>query len=256
MNIVFIGAGGLATNLATTLFNKSYTISQVYSRTIESATSLANKINAVATNDISLISTDADLYIFAVKDSALIELLPQIPKNNGLWIHTAGSLPLNIFEGYVSNYGVLYPLQTFSKDRLVDFSKTPIFIEASRDSDLMTLNTICYSISSQVYKLSSEKRQYLHLTGVFACNFVNQMYAISESILKQEGIPFESVLPLIDETAAKVHSMNPQKAQTGPAIRFDTNIINKHLSLIQDSKLKAIYQLISEYIHDTNKENQ
>lgn len=256
MNIVFVGAGRLATNLAVALCLHSFRILQIYSRTMESAQLLADKVNAAATNDLSEISPNADLYIFSVKDSVLADLLSNIPPNQGLWLHTAGSLPVNIFDKYNRRNGVIYPFQTFNKDRPVDFSKIPLFIEANREEDLSVLKDICCKISNQVYNLSSEKRQYLHLTGVFACNFVNQMYAISENILKEEGIPFNAVLPLIDETASKVHQMSPQDAQTGPAVRYDTNVINKHLTLLKDERLKKIYQSISEYIHETNKENQ
>lgn len=256
MNIVFIGAGRLATNLALALHGKSFNIIQVYSRTIESAAFLAGKVDAIAITNFLEISPNADLYIFSVKDSVLTDLLNNIPPNKGLWVHTAGSLPLEIFDKYNPRFGVLYPFQTFNKDRLVDFRKIPLFIETNIKEDLSILQDICCKISDQVYSLSSDKRQYLHLTGVFACNFVNQMYAISENILKKEGIPFDVVLPLIDETAAKVHQISPKDAQTGPAVRYDTNVIDKHLTLLEDKRLKNIYKSISEYIHETNKKNQ
>lgn len=256
MNIVFVGAGRLATNLALALHGKSFNIIQVYSRTIESAAFLAGKVDAIAITNLSEISPNADLYIFSVKDSVLTDLLNNIPPNKGLWVHTAGSLPLEIFDKYNPRFGVLYPFQTFNKDRLVDFREIPLFIETNIKEDLSILQDICCKISNQVYSLSSDKRQYLHLTGVFACNFVNQMYAISENILKKEGIPFDVVLPLIDETAAKVHQISPKDAQTGPAVRYDTNVIDKHLTLLEDKRLKNIYKSISEYIHETNKKNQ
>lgn len=253
MNIVFIGAGRLATHLAVELSKYSHNILQVYSRTDTSAIELAKLVNTQATSDITKIEAEADLYIFSVKDSALPELLPQIPPNKGLWIHTAGSIPLNIFEEYTNRYGVLYPFQTFSKDRDLDFSIIPVFLEASNNNDLKVLFEIAQQISTKVYSLSSEKRQYIHLTGVFACNFVNHMYSVSHDILEKEGIPFETVLPLIDETAKKIHSLSPKEAQTGPAIRYDEDIINKHINLIEDKDLKEIYSLISKNIHKINK---
>lgn len=253
MKVVFIGAGRLATHLAIELSKLSFNILQVYSRTDLSAIELAQKVNAKATTNIKEIESNADIYIFSVKDSALAGLLTQIPPNNGLWIHTAGSIPINIFEKYNDRYGVLYPFQTFSKDRYLDFKTIPIFIEANNKKDLSILTTITNQISNKVYPLSSEKRQYIHLTGVFACNFVNHMYSISQDILKKEGIPFDITLPLIDETAAKVHSLSPKEAQTGPAIRYDENVINKHIQLIEDTDLKEIYALISKNIYKTNK---
>jgi predicted short-subunit dehydrogenase-like oxidoreductase (DUF2520 family) len=253
MDVVFIGAGNLATHLAKELAKYSFNILQVYSRTIEAAQELANKINSTATNNIKDIKPNADIYIFSVKDTVLSELIRQIEVNkNSLWLHTAGSMPISVFDKYTNNYGVLYPFQTFSKARDLDLKKVPLFIEANNTNSLQLLESISNKITNHVYQLSSQKRQYLHLTGVFACNFVNHMYTLSNEILKKENIPFDVLLPLIDETASKVHELNPKDAQTGPAVRYDENIINKHLSLIDDPKTKEIYQIISENIHRIN----
>ena len=252
MNIVFIGAGNLATQLAQELKKQSYNILQVYSRTSESAKTLANKIGAEYTTDLKTITNTADLYIFSVKDSSLPDLIPQIKPNNGIWIHTAGSIDMNIFKRNSNRYGVIYPFQTFSKNRNISFKEIPIYIEADSESTLKDLEKISCTLSDKVTHLSSDKRQYLHLTGVFACNFTNHMYTISEQILEDQGIPFESILPLIEETTLKIHSLKPKDAQTGPAIRYDENVINKHLSLIEDPDLKKIYQLLSQNIHKTN----
>lgn len=255
MKIVFIGAGRLATNLAPELYNNSFHIIQIYSRTIESAKKLADKVDASYTRNINEINTTADLYIFSLKDSVLADIIEQLPPVSGICVHTSGSIPMNIFEGHVSRYGVLYPFQTFSIDRKVDFKKIPLLLESNNENDMTLLHSICNKISDKVHNLSSEKRQYIHLTGVFACNFVNHMYAISEKILQKEDIPFDIVLPLIDETAAKVHTLSPLEAQTGPAMRYDENIINKHIGLIDDPILKSMYTLISESIHNFTKNN-
>lgn len=253
MKIIFIGAGNLATNLAIELKEHSFSIIQVYSRTSDSAKLLANKIGCEATTSIKDIKSDADLYIFSVKDDALTSLLGQMPENNGIWIHTAGSVSIDIFSGYHSRYGVIYPFQTFSKTRRVNFSEIPFFIEANTQKTLHTLYEFSKVISKKVIDLPSDKRKYLHLTGVFACNFVNHLYRISEDILKNEEISFDLILPLIEETASKVKSLTPQEAQTGPAIRYDEGIINKHLSLLTDGRRKEIYRLMSEDIYVTNK---
>ena len=253
MKVVFIGAGNVATHLATELYKKSFDIIQVYSRTLESASTLAKLVHAVPVTEISAIINDADLYIFSVKDSVLEELISQISGNNGLWIHTAGSMPLEIFSKYTSRYGVLYPFQTFSKNRDMRWSDVPVFIEASDSQTQIQLNRVAKQLSDKVLELSSDKRKYLHLTGVFACNFTNHMYALSEQILKRIDLPFNIALPLIDETAAKVHTLSPKEAQTGPAVRYDENVINKQLSLIDSEEVKEIYKLISEDIYHTSK---
>lgn len=253
MKVVFIGAGNVAVNMAVRLYDQSFDIVQIYSRTGESARNLAEKVNAEYTTEIGNVRTDADLYIFSVKDSVLEQLISELPANNGIQVHTAGSMPLDIFEKYSSQYGVIYPFQTFSKDRKTDWNNIPIFIEAQDRNTLEKLNSIASALSDHVQELSSEKRKYVHLTGVFACNFTNYMYTLSGDILKKAGLEFDVALPLIDETCNKIHDLSPLDAQTGPAVRFDENVMNKHLALIGDKKTKEIYRLISEGIYEIHK---
>lgn len=249
MKIVFIGAGNLATRLSQEMQRAGMNITGVYSRTPESAQVLARKLGCRWTVDVETIPSDADLYVFSLKDAILPEVLSRMQANDGLWIHTAGSIPMNIFDGYVSRYGVLYPLQTFSKQRETDFSAIPFFFEAVRPEDLAILKKIARSLSSNVRELSSEKRKKLHLAAVFACNFTNHMYALAAKLLQEEDIPFETLLPLIDETAAKVHLLAPREAQTGPAVRYDENVIGKHLGMLSDQDMKELYQIISKNIY-------
>lgn len=253
MKVVFIGAGNVATHLATELYKKSFDIIQIYSRTIESASVLAKQVHAIAITDTASIINDADLYIFSVKDSVLDDIASLLPRNKGIWAHTAGSVPLDIFNKYTENYGVIYPFQTFSKNRSMDWHNIPIFIEASNANSLITIQAIARQLSYKVSELSSDNRKYIHLTGVFACNFTNHMYALSELFLKKIDLPFDLAIPLIDETASKIHSLTPDEAQTGPAIRYDKNVIDKHLEMIEDEKIKEIYRLISENIHKMSK---
>lgn len=253
MKVVFVGAGNVATQLALALCKCHFDIIQIYSRTFDSADTLARQVEAQAITDIKKVTTDADIYIFSVKDSILQNLIIDLPSNKGIWLHTAGSIPMSAFKGSNLNYGVLYPFQTFSKSRMADWKNIPLFIEASDTETLSRIKNIANKLSDIVIELSSEKRKYVHLTGVFACNFTNYMYALSADTLKKVGLPFEVVLPLIDETCAKVHTLSPEEAQTGPAIRFDKNVICKHIELIQDEKVKEIYRLISEKIYETHK---
>lgn len=253
MKVVFLGAGNVATHLALELYQKDFDIVQVYSRTRESAQELANKVEAVPITSVSSVIADADLYIFSVKDSVLEDIISKIPSNSGLWVHTAGSIPLDIFSKYALNYGVLYPFQTFSKNRTIEWKNIPVFIEANNPENLPLLQAVAKQLSDKVTELSSEDRKYIHLTGVFACNFTNHMYTLSKQFLDKIALPFDVALPLIDETTSKVHTLSPEEAQTGPAIRYDENIINKHLELIEDENVKQIYKLISESIHKTSE---
>lgn len=252
MKIILIGAGNLATHLGKAIFAAGHDVVQVFSRTMQSATALASEVGAQPVSDISAVRADADLYVVSVKDSALAELIPALckGKETKVFLHTAGSIPMDVFQGMALHYGVLYPMQTFSKQREVDFSQIPCFIEANDEHALQQIGDVAHQVSSRVYHLASEDRKYLHLSAVFACNFVNHCYALSQEILKDHGIPFDVMLPLIDETAAKVHELDPKEAQTGPAVRYDENVLRAQGALLKSNpQMKDIYDRMSMSIH-------
>ena len=249
MKIVFIGAGNLATRLSLAMQRVGMQIGQVYSHTEASARQLATRLGCPWTNDLSALQEDGDLYVFSLKDTVLSDVISNVKPNNGMWVHTAGSMPMSVFEGYAQRFGVLYPLQTFSKGRNVNFDVIPIFLEANTDKNADYLKNIASALSENVRFMSSEKRRSLHLAAVFACNFTNHIYTLSYKLLENESIPADVLLPLIDETVSKIHSMPPAAAQTGPAIRYDENVINKHLAMLDDPDMQAIYRLLSQSIH-------
>lgn len=251
MKIVFVGAGNLATRLSVNMNRTGMHIVQIYSHTSQNAEALAKIHGCSWTTQLDKIISDADLYVFALKDAVLPEILSMMQPNNGFWVHTAGSVPMQIFEKYTSRYGVLYPLQTFSKERTIDFKLIPFFIEANTLETEVILYKIARAMSGKVQVLSSEKRKILHLAAVFACNFTNHMYTLAGQILEEQALPFDVLLPLINETAAKVQAMSPREAQTGPAMRYDENVIQKHLDMLSNPEMKALYELVSKSIHKT-----
>jgi predicted short-subunit dehydrogenase-like oxidoreductase (DUF2520 family) len=248
-NCVLIGAGNLATHLGEELKSKGFQIVQVYSRTEESVKTLANKLETAYTTFTNEVTGKADIYFIVLKDSVIEEVLPLINFQNKLVVHCSGTLHLSVLKSYSENYGVLYPLQTFSKKRNVIFSEIPVFIEANSEKNLSIINSIATKLSSEVKVTNSEERRILHVAAVLACNFVNHCYALSEILLEKKGFTFDILQPLIKETADKIRSMSPKKAQTGPAIRFDETIINKHIELLSDNtELANLYKTISKSI--------
>ncbi len=258
--IVLIGAGNMATRLAVALVGAGYDIAQIYSRTLLSATSLSQRLgnNIPATNRIEEIRQDASLYIFSISDAALPDVVAQLPANNALWIHTAGSMPIEVFSEKTSHYGVLYPMQTASRERELEWSEIPIFIEASTATDTERIEQMACRLSHNVTRSNTDQRRALHLAAVFACNFSNHMYAIAEHLLAQQGLPFDVMKFLIRETEHKAETISPQVAQTGPAARGDQNVMKKHLALLGDTPEGELYQLISNnidrYLTTTPKE--
>lgn len=251
MKIIFIGSGNLATNLAKALYRAGHDILQVYSRTAEHADLFADLFECSATTDIYNIRCDADIYIFSVKDSVLERLANCVAERvkGKLFVHTAGSMPMDILP--VERRGVLYPMQTFSKSREVEFEEIPTFVEAEQADDLQLLKSLAESISSNVRVLPSPDRKSLHVAAVFACNFVNHCYRLSEKVLSKYDIPFSVMLPLVEETARKVHEISPRDAQTGPAVRWDENVMLEHKQMLNDDEMMLqIYELMSKSIHD------
>lgn len=252
MKIVFVGAGNLATQLALSLKEAGHEILQVYSRTIVSATALASQLNCNATDSLEQVVYDADVYIFAVKDTVLEQLAESVipGREKALFLHTAGSMPASVFAK-ACHYGVFYPMQTFSKSQHVEFREIPCFIEASGQEELQRVKELAMSVSDRVYEVSTEDRRQLHLAAVFACNFVNHCYALSAEILAARNIPFDVMWPLTDETARKIHQLKPAEAQTGPALRYDRNVMDKQTALLeQHPQWKEIYECMSRSIYE------
>ena len=252
--VVIIGAGNLATRVSLELHNKGVEILQVYSRTVTSALTLARMLGCNYVTKSEKIIPDADIYLISVSDMAVTELLTKVNFNNKLVAHTAGSIPLNELKEFSENYGVFYPLQTFSKFRDVNFSKIPFCIEANNKENEELLVELASMISKDVRVINSEQRKQLHLAAVFASNFVNHMYAVASELIQDKDLPFDILLPLITETASKVKSMTPRAAQTGPALRLDRNIMQEHLTMLNGNpKLKKLYTQVSESINDYHK---
>jgi len=252
LKIALIGAGNLATNIGMALAEAGHELLQVYSRTEQSAERLAAMLHCPWTTELEQVTDGADVYIIAVKDGALADVARSLAAGHEerFLVHTAGSMPMETLP--TKRRGVLYPMQTFSKERKVLFREIPCFVEAADKADGAMLRGLAETLSERVYEANSEARKYLHLSAVFCCNFANHCYAISERLLKEHGgLPFEVMLPLIDETARKVHELSPRKAQTGPAVRWDTNVMEKHIQLLKgEPQLQEIYKLLSESIRE------
>lgn len=231
MNIVIIGQGNVATNLHYAFTKKGIACQMVSSR-----------------DGLDLLPT-ANVYIYAVKDEALAEVVAQVKsKEKALHLHTSGSMPIGVFGEDKPHAGVFYPFQTFSKARVIeDFSSVPVFFEARGIDDISAVYSLALAITSRVYETTQHDRERLHVAGVFACNFTNLMYTMAAELLQNTHIPFKALLPLIDETAAKIHTLAPLDAQTGPARRGDENVMAHHLSLLTEEQ-RAVYQLLSDEI--------
>lgn len=250
--IILIGAGNVAHHLAAVWLRAGLTICQIYSRTMESARGLGAKTGIAYTDEISQIYPDGDIYLFAVSDDALPSLLKAIRlKGDPLLVHTSGSQPLSLLTPYSARCGVLYPLQTFSRDCEPDFRTVPLCIEANQPAALKQLYRLAEALEGRVMEIDTKRRRVLHLAAVFACNFPNALYRMAGEILDEQGLEFSLLRPLIRETAGKVMTLLPEEAQTGPARRGDESILNRHKTLLKKKPaLQQVYSLLSEMIEE------
>ena len=244
MQIVLIGSGNVAFHLAKAFTEAQIPISQIFGRNTTELQKISEQFSIPFSTETL---ADADLYIISVSDSSITEVSSLIKNKNVLVAHTSGSVSREALNG---NYrkSVFYPLQTFSKSKNLDYSKIPFFIDAENENDEEILKNLASKISKNVMLANDEKRKYIHLTAVFACNFVNHLFARAKEISDSQGIPFDYFLPLIDETTQKIHELEPKLAQTGPAIRNDEKVLKLHESLLTDEEKLKIYKTLNESI--------
>ena len=244
MKIVIIGSGNVAYHLAKAFTQNNIKVSQIFGRNEVELSKISSEFNIPFSTDQL---EDAEFYIIAVSDSAVENVSELIKNENTLVAHTSGSLPMEILKG---NYrkASFYPLQTFSKTKNLEYSKIPFFIEAENQIDEKSLFELASIISENVETSDYEKRKYIHLTAVFACNFVNHLFARAKEIADSQDLDFNYFIPLIDETVEKIHHLEPKSAQTGPAVRGDERVLKLHEVLITNEEHRKIYNTMNESI--------
>ncbi|MFM7486751.1 MAG: Rossmann-like and DUF2520 domain-containing protein, partial [Cytophagales bacterium] len=251
-NVSIIGSGNLAWHLAPALDNAGFVIKEVYSRNPRHAEALTERLyQAEVKASLDFSTSDSSVFIVAVADDAIATIAQEIIlPDNAVLVHTSGSQPMDRLQFAAAQHlGVLYPLQTFSKNRKVEFNALPIFLESTTQEAEKLLFELAKSLSSQVTKITSEERRALHVAAVFASNFTNHMLRISYDILLRHSIDFRLLRPLVEETIQKSLRLSPEKSQTGPASRGDLEILDMHLEFLQDDEGHAeIYKVVSQHI--------
>ncbi len=247
IKVILLGSGNVATHLFQA-FSKASEVEvvQVFSRTISK-----DFPESIQTSDFSQIS-EADVYIICVSDNAIASVSNQLQFENRLVVHTSGSTDFNVLNAK-NKRGVFYPLQTFTKNKVVDFTEIPICLETENLSDYEILEKLANSISNSVTKIDGKQRKALHVSAVFVCNFTNHLYQIGNEICEANNIPFQILQPLIEETVKKIKSLSPQDAQTGPAVRNDSKTIEKHIDFLTDENQKEIYKILTKSIQNVEK---
>ena len=255
--IAFIGAGNVATHLSLALHAKGNSIIAVYSKTLQSAQSLATRIGCQAYTSIYDIPS-ADIFIVCVKDQVIYEVINLLRERfpNSILLHTAGSIPLSVFGNHPGGFGIIYPLQTFSKTKAINWETIPFLIEYDSKFTKSRIELLVGNLSNHIVEASSEQRKWVHLSAVFACNFSNHCYDLAMQLLEKQNLPPEILIPLIDETTQKIHELSPHLAQTGPAHRGDENIMEAHQMMLKDQEnLLSIYKQMSESILNKKSNN-
>jgi len=258
-SIVFIGAGNLATNLAFSLFHSGCRFLQVYSRTEEAAQILGQKVKSPFTTSLANINQDADFYFICVPDKEIQGITEKLNLNKGIVVHTSGSTDISVLSKFQNKgYGVFYPFQTFSKNRIIPFENIPICINANCNETYTSLSILASSISRRVVQMDYKTLTWLHLSGVIANNFTNHLLAVSYQLSLEKGFDFDLLKPLIVETIQKAFDGNPADAQTGPAVRFDQSTINLHTEKLTEyaPELADIYKALTLSIQSIANKKQ
>ena len=252
--IALIGAGNVATWLVEKLQNsKEFPIGQVYSRHLENAKTLAEKVGAEPIDDLHQLNPACDLFVFALKDDAYPQIFSNIPFKMSTAVLTAGSVSQNVLKPFAEQYGVVYPLQTFSKNTDMSDLKVPICIENSCLGEKSGMvERFAAELSDKCCFMNESQRFATHLAAVFACNFSNAVCGMADEILRENDLDFDVLLPLLQQTMSKLDTLSPEEAQTGPAVRGDMSVMNKHLDALDDEK-KEVYHCISNYIAKKRK---
>ncbi len=250
--ISFIGSGNVASHLAEALVRQGKQIEEVYSPSPEHAKTFAERWKCRVVNRLSDLQPQVDLCLISIPDDSIKSVADTIPEIKGIVAHTSGITSMDVLKKH-KRHGVFYPLQTFTKDRRLALEKSPFCIESNNQSDKVLLMDLAGLITEKVFEINSEQRRYLHLTAVMVSNFSNHLYHLAHEVLESKGLDFELLLPLIFETANKVHDIHPHAAQTGPAKRKDQKTMSKHLEMLTDfPEYKKLYQLLSDQILDAH----
>lgn len=259
LRTVIIGSGNVASAIAPALERSgSISVVAVYSPTPDHAAALAARLaSAVAVSDADAIPNDGELYLMSVKDDAIRELARRLrPVESALWLHTSGGVDASALSPLSPRYGVFYPLQTFSKGVDVVMEEVPFFVETSQPGDLTLVERMARSVSPKVYHADGMMRARMHAAAVFACNFTNHLWAIADDILRREtGTDLSVLYPLLEETLRKAMTVRPADAQTGPAVRGDSGVIERHAAMLAPDEAQ-LYRILSEHIIDYTKKNQ
>lgn len=252
MQVVIIGTGNAATVFGRLFKSKGHSIVQVYGRNILHAEALAEQLGARPTSDLAGLSKNADVYLVAVSDKAVAEVVAQLDVNDHLLIHTTASLSKHVLKEASKRYGVMYPLQSLRKQMNLTIP-IPLLIDGNTEAITSDIEELAKQLSPLVTRAVDQQRVKLHVAAVFACNFTNFMYLQSAAFCEKEGIDFSLLQPLIEETANRLREFHPTEVFTGPAVRGDLETINKHLSLLESyPDLLEMYKLLTEKIQRQN----
>ena len=250
LKVAFIGSGNVATHLAKSFEDAGHTVHSIFSQNHRNAESLVKKLyDSKVKLTLDYTSEHIDFLVISVNDDALSALASSIIVNDGtVVVHTSGSKELSILEPYFFNCGVFYPVQTFNKDKELEYN-VPFALEASSDQAMGLMKKMAKSVSDQIYELNSSQRKKLHLAAVFACNFTNRLIAISKDILQKNDINNDIISPLIYQTIENCVENNPDDVLTGPAKRHDYSILKEQNNSLNDEvEIQKLYQIITDLI--------
>lgn len=251
---IIVGAGNLGWHMAQAVSGAGIKIRYIASGNRNNASELASRVGAVPVSDPQDMEDISDLCLLCVSDSLIQERAGLYRKKCRILVHCSGSTGMDVLQETARDYGVFYPLQTFTRGIAIRYAEIPFLLEASSPVVFSDLKGLADKISGKSYSVDTRQRRIIHIAAVFACNFSNHMAAIAQLLLEKEGMGMDLLRPLITETTGKIARSNPNEVQTGPAARGDEVTLKKHLESLMDlPSEQELYRLISNNIKRYNQ---
>ncbi|TDS11108.1 Rossmann-like and DUF2520 domain-containing protein [Sphingobacterium paludis] len=249
MKITILGSGNVATHLGKALLEAGHRIVEIYSRNLANAQALASQVGATATDLVTRLRDDADIYLLAVSDQAIETLASQLPVSiRGMVVHCSGATTMDVLASF-QRYGVIYPPQSLRKEHDTQMASIAFGIEGNTTETEDALLELVQEFAPKSFRCNSQQRLALHIGAVFANNFTNSLFQISFELLQAHRLPFHLLHPIMQETVEKAIQHEPRSVQTGPAQRDDQTTIDKHLNFISEKpNWVKIYQRLTEEI--------
>jgi len=168
-------------------------------------------------------------------------------------IHCSGNMPASVLNP-LGNKGAktasMHPIQTFQKGDGKEKLETIYISLQGNSSAIDLLKNVVDQLKSKPLILTENQKKAVHISAVFASNYLVALLNSSDQLLKENGIEegVNILEPLIHQTLHNILEKGPEKSLTGPISRGDYNTVNEHLNFLADKNDDelSLYRLLGK----------